>query len=807
MQDKRPSAVPANGAIASQITLPIEGMTCASCSARIERQLIKLEGVESAVVNLAAETADVRFDAANISAEDIKRTIEKTGFSVPERLIELSVEGMTCASCVARVEKAVKQVGGVTDAFVNLADERAQVTVSSARAADIVRAIEKTGFKAAVIENVEAFGTEDDHRASIKLEGDLTNMLFSAALTAPLWAQMFLGWLGVHWMMGPIAQLVLASAVQFSAGFRFYAPAWKALRAGSGNMDLLVVLGTSAAWGLSAWRAVLHGTNDNLYFEGSATVITLILFGRFLESRAKRGTTGAIRALMKLRPETARVVSADGKEVEVPASSVSSGDTVIIRPGERVPVDGEVLDGDTYMDESLLTGESLPVHKTAGDMVTGGAINAGGMIRIKATRVGQQSTLAGIIQLIQNAQASKAPVQRLVDKIAAVFVPIVVLIALVTWAAWWLAGAGWEVGLINAVTVLVIACPCALGLATPTAIMVGTGVAARHGILIKDAEALELAHKADTVVFDKTGTLTEGKPRVVDIHTQHGSVAKILKAAASVQHGSEHPLARAVLARAETDAIALSAIQEFKAVPGKGVEAKVARSWVRIGNRPYMVDHNINTAPLEEDAQALEADGNTVMWVAQGKNLLGFIAVGDVEKADAREAVSTLREMGLKTVMLTGDNHRTAMAIAKRLGLTDVVAEVLPDGKAREVERLQKQGRIVAMVGDGVNDAPALAQANVGIAMGGGTDVAMHTASITLMRGAPQLVAGALGVSHATVIKIRQNLFWAFFYNVIALPLAAGGWLSPAMAGTAMALSSVSVVSNSLLLKRWKPGA
>ena len=789
------------------IVLPIEGMTCASCSARIERQLAKLDGVASATVNLAAETADVHFDADKLSAADIKTTIEKTGFAVPARSLELSIEGMTCASCVARVEKAVGRVPGVREAVVNLADERARIKLDYASPAEVVRAVNKTGFKATVVENIEAFGAKEDRKAKAKLEYDLTNMAFAVALTAPLWVQMALSWIGVQWMMGAIAQLFLATAVQFAAGFRFYGPAWKALRAGSGNMDLLVVLGTTAAWGLSTWRAVTQGTNDNLYFEGSATVITLILFGRFLESRAKRGTTGAIRALMKLRPETARVVTDDGNEIELPASVVGVGDVVVIRSGERVPVDGEVIDGDTHMDESLLTGESLPVQKGIGDPVTGGAINTDGLVRIKATRVGQNSTLAGIIQMIQNAQASKAPVQHLVDRIAAIFVPVVVAIALVTWAAWWLAGAGWEVGLINAVTVLVIACPCALGLATPTAIMVGTGVAARHGILIKNAEALERVRKIDTVVFDKTGTLTEGKPQVVEILSHQGNELGVLKTAASVQHGSEHPLARSVIHHAKEHGLPLSPINDFKSITGKGVEAKIGHSWVRIGNRALMNNHDIKTGALEEKAQAHESQGNTVMWVARGTKLLGCIAVGDVEKTQAKNAVNGLNQMGMRTVMLTGDNQRTANAVAKRLGLETVVAEVLPDGKVGEVQRLQLEGRTIAMVGDGVNDAPALAQADVGIAMGGGTDVAMQTASITLMRSEPELVAGALSISHATVTKIRQNLFWAFIYNLVALPLAAGGLLSPAIAGAAMAMSSVSVVSNSLLLKRWKPGA
>jgi len=788
----------------AHITLPVEGMTCASCSARIERQLAKLEGVEAAAVNLASETADVRFDPELVSAEDVKRTIEKTGFSVPEQTIELSVEGMTCASCVARVEKAIAKLPGVSAVSVNLANETARVTVGVTSAAEIVRAVQKTGFVARIIEDVEAFGAKDDAKVAQRLRRDLINLAIATALTTPLWAQMVWNVFGLDGMLPGYAQLALATAVQFGAGYRFYAPAYKALRAGSGNMDLLVVMGTTAAWTLSAWRVVWPAVDGHLYFEASATVITLILFGRFLESRAKRGTTGAIRALMKLRPQTARVLSADGSEVELPASSVKRGDIVVIRPGERAPVDGEVIDGRTSMDESLLTGESLPVSKVVGDGVTGGAINGDGMVQVRATRVGNESTLSGIIQLIQNAQSSKAPVQKLVDKIAAVFVPIVVAIALLTWAGWAMAGYGWEVGLINAVTVLVIACPCALGLATPTAIMVGAGVAAKHGILIKDAQALERAKQVDTVVFDKTGTLTKGSLQVVFVQPIVGDDLSVLETAASVQHGSEHPIARAVLAAVNAS---LKPVEDFKAHPGKGVEGVIDGHTVLIGNRTLMLENGFNTAAHEDAAQGYEHQGNTVVWAAErGQGLIGFLAVGDVAKDTARAAIAGLEAMGIRTVMLTGDNRRTAQFMAERLGLSDVIAEVLPEGKAGEVARLQSQGRTVAMVGDGVNDAPALAQADIGIAMGTGTDVAMHTAGVTLMRGAPELVAGALDVSRATVSKIRQNLFWAFFYNVIALPLAAGGVLSPAIAGAAMALSSVSVVTNSLLLKRWKTG-
>jgi len=792
---------------AVHITLPIEGMTCASCSARIERQLAKLDGIEAAAVNLATESADVHFDANQVSAEEIKTAIEKTGFTVPDQVIELKIDGMTCASCVGRVEKAVSKLDGVADVTVNLASETAHVTVDQARSAEVVRAIEKTGFGARIIENTESFGSQDEAKSAARLRQDLLVLALGMTFTLPLWFQMFWNYFVEEFAWDGIIQLALATVVQFGAGYRFYGPAWKSLRAGSGNMDLLVAMGTTAAWMLSTWRVFwpvedVVGGEIDLYFEASATVVTLVLMGRFLESRAKRGTTGAIRELMKLRPENARVIAADGSEVEVPVSSVKKGDIVVIRPGERVPVDGEVISGSSAMDESLLTGESLPVHKEIDDTVTGGAINGEGMVQVKATRVGKESTLSGIIQLIQNAQASKAPVQKLVDKIASIFVPIVVVIAAATWAGWSLAGFGWEVGLINAVTVLVIACPCALGLATPTAIMVGTGVSARQGILIKDAEALEHAKKIDTVVFDKTGTLTKGQLQVVSTHPVNGDEAGLLALAASVQHGSEHPIARAILKAVDTP---LVAVEDFKAHPGKGVEGQVDGQSILIGNRTLITEHGFTTDAFEDGAQALETKGNTVIWVADHTaGVLGYIAVGDVAKDTARAAVAQLQNLNIHTVMMTGDNRRTAKAMADKLGLSDVIAEVLPSGKAGEVERLQAEGRNVAMVGDGVNDAPALAQANVGIAMGTGTDVAMHAAGITLMRGAPELVASALDISRVTVLKIRQNLFWAFIYNVTALPLAAAGILTPAIAGAAMAMSSVSVVTNSLLLKRWK---
>ncbi|MEG3617473.1 heavy metal translocating P-type ATPase [Magnetovibrio sp. PR-2] len=802
-----PSDVTASALETKHIAYPIEGMTCASCSARIEKQLSKLDGVVEAAVNLTTEMADVTFDPVKLRARDVKATIEKAGFVVPERVVELSVEGMTCASCSSRIEKQLDKLPGVTEANVNLADETARVVLSHARPSSVVRAIQKAGFDAAIIEDVEAFGAEDDKKDAKRLEKDFVNLIFAAALTVPLWIDMISGMIGIDWSMTHMSQLILATAVQFGAGLRFYVPAFKAVRAGSGNMDLLVVLGTTAAWGLSAVR-VVQGIEGHIYFEGAATVITLILFGRFLESRAKRGTTGAIRALMSLRPQTAQVISEDGEEVEIPATAVKAGDVVVIRPGESVPVDGQVLDGETSMDESLITGESLPITKKVGDDVIGGAINGDGMIQVTATRVGKDSTLAGIIQSVQNAQSSKAPVQTLVDNIAAIFVPIVILIAFATWGYWMWAGEGWEVGMINAVTVLVIACPCALGLATPTAIMVGTGVAAKHGILIKDASAMEQAQGITAVVFDKTGTLTEGKLKVKSVHPLEGTEEEFIRVAGSVQHGSEHPIGKAIM---NVVVGRLTPVKDFKAHPGKGVEgvlkAKEGLRHIYIGNRQLMMEIGLNDVALDETCSGLERSGSTIVWMAEvGRGLLGAIAVGDRPKDMAVEAVEQLEALEMDTWMMTGDNRRSAEVMAEKLGVHNVMAEVLPEGKAVEVKRLQSVGHKVAMVGDGVNDAPALAQADIGIAMGTGSDVAMHTATITLMRGAPELVAGALSVSQATLRKIRQNLFWAFIYNIIALPLAASGLLSPAIAGAAMAMSSVSVVTNSLLLKRWKLG-
>lgn len=802
----------------SHISLGIEGMTCASCAGRIERQLSKVAGIKNVSVNLLGETADIEFDENTVDTATIRETIIKTGFSVPDNELVFKIDGMTCASCVSRVEGAISKLAGVTKASVSLGDETARISVQAGgpSVGDIIRAVEKTGYKASLIENIEQFGVVDDERAAKQLRRDLINLVGSAVLTVPLVAQMVWMLFGVNYEIHGIIQLALASIVQFYFGLRFYKPAWGALKAATGNMDLLVVLGTMAAWSLSAWR-ILVMDGGHLYFEASATVLTLILFGKFLESRAKRGTTGAIRALMKLKPETANIILGDGSEVEIATSAIRSGDVVVVRPGERVAVDGVVIKGQTSIDESLLTGESLPVFKKIDDMVVGGSINADGMVHVRATSVGAQSTLSNIIRMIQGAQASKAPVQKLVDQIAAVFVPMVVGVALATWGVWWFIGAGWETGLINAVSVLVIACPCALGLATPTAIMVGTGSAASHGILIKDAEALELSHKVDVVVFDKTGTLTEGQPKVNQIIPVGIDEDKLMQIMASAQKGSEHPLARAIGNWAKDKGILVADPAAFSALVGRGIEAEVDGRKVIIGSRRLMEEKNIDISAFEISATNMENTGQGVIWAAidgavnggQGFSLLGFVGVGDTPRKNAKSAIAKLKASGIRPIMLTGDNQRTANAIAKIIGLdeADVIAEVLPADKASEIARLKTSGHTVAMVGDGVNDAPALAAADVGMAMASGSDVAMHTAGITLMRTDPEMVGEALLVSRATVRKIRQNLFWAFIYNLVALPLAAMGLLSPVIAGGAMAMSSVSVVTNSLLLKRWKVGA
>jgi Cu+-exporting ATPase len=782
------------------LSVGIQGMTCASCAARVEKVLKQLPGVTEATVNLATEIATVVGDTDMAS---VQRAIEKAGFSVPTESLKLDIIGMTCASCSARVEKALNKVPGVLDASVNLATEQATVKLTQGTStAALIAAVERAGYEARLPQTTAAPTT-----LPARTLPDWWPVALAIGLSLPLITPMFASLLGAHWMLPGWLQLALATPVQFWLGARFYRAGWKALRAGSGNMDLLVAVGTSAAYGLSLYLLLTRADAMHLYFEASAVVISLVLLGKWLEARAKRQTTEAIRALQALRPTTARV-RLDGVDRDMPIDAIRVGDLVVIRPGERVPVDGEVVEGESQVDESLLTGESLPVDKQPGHTVTGGAINAQGVLVARTTAVGTETTLARIIRLVENAQAAKAPIQRLVDKVSAVFVPVVMGIALITFVAWWALGGNAEQAILNAVAVLVIACPCALGLATPTAIMAGTGVAARHGILIKDAEALELAHKIGTVVFDKTGTLTDGTPHVAAyLAIDDSDKNRVLAIAAGLQAGSEHPLARAVLEESAARAIPPQPARAQQALPGRGIAGEVAGETWWLGNRRLMNENGVDTAALDAKAAEHEAAGRSVSWLARARDhhALGLLAFGDAVKPSAAAGVARLREQGITTVMLTGDNRGAAEAVARELGLDNVLAEVLPADKAAHVSQLKTAGNTVAMVGDGINDAPALAAADVGIAMSSGSDVAMHTAGITLMRGDPALVADAIDISKRTYAKIRQNLFWAFVYNVVGIPLAAFGFLNPVIAGAAMAFSSVSVVTNALTLKRWRP--
>ncbi len=789
------------------IDLPIEGMSCASCVSRVEKALLAVPGVVSASVNLATERAHVVVSPA-LGAQALSEAVRRAGYQVATSRHTLHVEGMTCASCVARVEKALLKVPGVSAAAVNLATERASVdTLSTVPVAALLAAVEKAGYAAR--DSTDAAQTTCAKRRAWP---QWLPVAVAAALSLPLLLPMLLQPFGIRWMLDGGLQLALATPVQFVLGWRFYRAGWHALRAGTGNMDLLVALGTSAAYGLSLyllWRHAGPGM-PHLYFEASAVVITLVLLGKWLETRAKRQTTDAIRALNALRPATARV-QRDGAEIELPVERVRVGDVVVVRPGERIPVDGEVLSGRSHVDEALITGESMPVAKAVGARVTGGAVNGEGLLQMRTLAVGAETTLARIIRLVESAQAAKAPIQRLVDRISAVFVPVVLGIALLTLLGWGLVGgAGWEPALLNAVAVLVIACPCALGLATPTAIMAGTGVAAQHGILIKDAQALELAHAVGTVAFDKTGTLTEGRPTLVAALGAPGQDRDtLLRLAAALQQGSEHPLARAVLQRAAAEKLTLPSATDTQALPGRGLQAVVDGRRLALGSGRLLRERGVEAGALAAEAARLEAEGRTVSWLLRetdgGAELLGLLAFGDALKPSAREAVARLRDSGIRTVLLTGDNRGSAMAVAGELGIDEVHAEVLPGDKAQAVQALRNAGAVVAMVGDGINDAPALAAADVGIALSTGTDVAMETAGITLMRGDPGLVADALDVSRLTYATLRRGLFWAFAYNVVGIPLAAAGLLNPVIAGAAMAFSSVSVVGNALLLRRWRP--
>jgi Cu+-exporting ATPase len=724
--------------------------------------------------------------------------------------IDISVGGMTCASCVGRLEKALSKVAGVVTASVNLATEsaRIEVTKDSTIEARLRRAVRDAGYEPRT-------AVQADEALNASPWTGFQAVAFAIALSLPLVVPMLGDLFGRHWMLPAWVQFSLATPVQFILGARFYTAGWHALKALSGNMDLLVALGTSAGWMLSVWLwwTAAPGRMPHLYFEGSAVVITLVLLGKWLEARAKQQTTSAIRALHALRPETAHWQGPDGW-VDVPLAEVLVADVVLVLPGESFPVDGVLLEGSTQVDESMLTGESQPVAKIAGSSLTGASINGESRVTMRVTAVGKETVLAHITRLVEDAQAAKAPIQRLVDQVSAVFVPVVIGVALFTGVVWLWQGAAFETAVIHAVAVLVIACPCALGLATPAAIMAGTGVAAGHGILIKDAQALELAHQVDTVAFDKTGTLTLGQPRVIELWTERpDEAAQWLGVAAGIQSASEHPLARAVLSLAQTRQVKQTPVDSVHSVAGRGLQAQVGGRHYLLGSVAWMQAEGLAMLPWQAPMDRLYAQGATLSVLAertqQGLTLHALLAFGDEPKPGAAEALAALRLRGLRLVMVSGDNKAAAEAMARRLGLRpengEVCAQVMPEDKARLITQLKEGGHIVAMVGDGVNDAPALAAAHVGMAMGNGTDVAMHAAGITLMRGDVSLVGDALAISAKTVAKIRQNLFWAFFYNVAGIPLAAMGFLNPVLAGAAMAMSSVSVMSNALLLKRWKP--
>jgi len=803
------------------LAFPVRGMTCAACATTIEKVLNRFPSVKASV-NFASERVQLEYDRAQVQPGALIESIGKAGFSVPPEAVTLDITGMTCAACAAGIESVLARVPGVDSGNVNFASAKARIEYvpGVADVDDLIERIGKAGFgatRAREMDAAEMAAREARDRARWRRE--LAMFLASVALTLPLFAQMFtmfdFGNLG-HSLQGHHEELLprwlqwlLATPVQFWIGARFYKAAWKSLRSGTANMDVLVALGTTMAYLFSAVVTALRLYDQHVYFEASASIITLILLGRLLESRAKHKTSSAIRALLDLRPKTAKV-ERDGRLVEVDAGTLVIGDVFVVAAGESVPVDGEVLSGASSVDEAMLSGESMPVSKAPGSKLFAATVNQNGMLRARATGVGADTVLAQIIRMVDEAQGSKAPIQKLVDRISSIFVPTVVAIAMVTLAATWMVTGVFSTALVHSVAVLVIACPCSLGLATPTAIMVGTGMGAKHGILIRNAEVLERARALTTLVVDKTGTLTEGRPVVTDVLAADGvGDAELLRLAATLETGSEHPLARAILKKAGEDGITPAQVDGFDTVPGKGVQGCVDGREVRLGSPSWIAgaagaaqDGNA----LGRRAEAVQGQGKTVVGVAVDGAVAGYIAIADRMRDTSPEAVRRLGELGIDVVMMTGDNRHTAKAIAAQAGIRDFAAEVLPQNKAEEVQRLQKrQGGRVGMAGDGINDAPALAAADVSFAIGGGSDIAVEAADVVLMKGDLRGVATAIDLSSATLRKIRQNLFFAFFYNVLGIPLAAFGLLNPVIAGAAMAMSSISVVSNSLLLNRWRP--
>ena len=793
-------------------TIKIGGMSCAACSARVEKKLNSLPGVTQAQVNLLNNKATILYDPELIKQAELEEAVQQIGYEVLAEdenkylNVSLAIEGMSCAACSARIDKKLNNTPGVVNASVNLLTNQAMVEYDPQviSVSEIEKAVDNLGYQAHWIDKREFQVDSPDDNTEIK---KLRLLLGASIILAfPLILNMILMLFKVQvpLLHNPYLQIALATPVQFIIGYRFYRSAFLALRSGGSNMDVLVVLGTSAAYLFSLYNIYFQGDRQNIYFEASATIITLVLLGKYLEERAKNKTSEAIRVLSGLQPRSARVIR-QGEEIDVPIAEVRTGDMVVIRPGERIPVDGIVQEGISSVDESMLTGESLPVEKRPGDEVVGASINKNGSLKFVVTRTGQDTTLAQIIRIVEEAQESKAPIQKLADQVSGIFVPTVMGIALLTFTLqFWFSG-NINTAIITAVAVLVIACPCALGLATPTAIMVGTGKGAENGLLIKGGEYLQLLQKLDVVVLDKTGTITRGEPTLTDIITLgHYGRDEVLRWAGILEKRSEHPLGEAIYASARGQFGDLPDPEDFNNFPGQGVTGKNDNLALTIGNRSFMHNQGIDTTGSETQAIELEETGKTAMYLAIDGILAGLLAVADTIKDNAVDAIQALKDINLEVYMISGDNQRTALAIARQVGIETVLAEVLPERKAEEVEKIRQSGKIVAMVGDGINDAPALATADIGIAIGTGTDVAMETANIVLTSGDLRGIPAAIKLSRRTMRIIKQNLFWAFFYNSIGIPFAALGFLSPVIAGAAMAFSSVSVVSNSLRLRRFE---